>query len=140
MQYTAHIYKDGSKYGIEFPDLSDISTWANSLEQAKKEAKDALDLTLRGDLEDGLSLRKPKTKANSSKGFYPIEVDSQIVVAFELAEACKNIPAEIIAKKVGISKKTYLQMEKSVSDLSIGTINKIAKILGKKLEIRLVAT
>jgi len=98
MRYTAHIYKDGSKYGVEFPDLKDISTWANSLEQAKKEAKDALDLTLRGDLEDGYPLHKPKTKANPSKGFYSIEADPQIVAAFELA----------VTEKVGISRSLNL--------------------------------
>ena len=99
MQYTAHIYKDGSKYGVEFPDLEDIATWADSLEQAKKEAKDALDLTLQGDLEDGYPLRKAKTKANPSKGFYSIEVDPQIAIAFKKSSVKLELPKNVPSRK-----------------------------------------
>jgi predicted RNase H-like HicB family nuclease len=60
--YIAFIHKDRrSGYGVSFPDLPGVVTVADTLEDVRKEAEEALSLHIEGMLEDGETLPPPST-------------------------------------------------------------------------------
>ncbi len=60
--YIALLRKDpGSDYSVEFPDFPGCITAGESLEEARRLAQEALDLHVRGMVEDGEALPAPTT-------------------------------------------------------------------------------
>ncbi|MDH7798291.1 MULTISPECIES: type II toxin-antitoxin system HicB family antitoxin [unclassified Beijerinckia] len=61
-QYIAIIHKDAeSDYGVSFPDLPGCITAGSTLEEARAMAQEALELHLRGLMEDGEDIPAPST-------------------------------------------------------------------------------
>ena len=138
MFYTAHIYKDGDAYSVEFPDLGDTFSFGATLEEAKRNAEEALDCTLRALLDEKRPSPEPKTKANASKGLYAISTSPTVECAYAVIKARGRTPAVVIANRMGISPQSYSRIENPRSNLSVRTMAKAAAALGKRLEIRLV--
>lgn len=79
MTYTAYFFFDGNGIGIEFPDVPGAYTCADSIEDAPRAAREALNGVLKSMLERGDKLPEAKTKADWRDCMYTIEVDSDIV-------------------------------------------------------------
>jgi predicted RNase H-like HicB family nuclease len=62
MEYIAYLHKDKrSDYGVSFPDFPGCVTAGRTLDEARAMAVEALELQMRGMLEDGKTLPKPST-------------------------------------------------------------------------------
>lgn len=72
-EYVAHIYEDDGKFSVEFPDVQGVWTWADTLEEAKIYAEDALRLTLDSMREEKISFPEAKTRPDQSKNLYIIK-------------------------------------------------------------------
>jgi predicted RNase H-like HicB family nuclease len=62
MDYIAYLHKDAkSDFGVSFPDFPGCVTAGKTLEEARRMAVEALDLHVRGMLEDGEDIPEPST-------------------------------------------------------------------------------
>ena len=138
MLYTAKIYKDEDGYSVEFPDLGDTFTFGATLEEAKANAEEALECTLRSLLDERRPWPAAKTRPNAAKGLYAIPVSPLVECAQGIVKARGRTPAAVIARRMGITPQSYGRLENPRSNLSVRTLEKAAKALGKRLEINLV--
>lgn len=138
MNYTAKLTKekDGG-YSVSFPDIDGCFTQGDTLEEALKEAREAMELTLEY-VFDGKPLPVSKTKANERKGLYRIEVDPVLAVALQVAVARGKVPQATIARKMGMTKQAYQRLESRKANLSVKMLKRIAECMGKRLEIQFV--
>lgn len=138
MQYIAKIYKEDESFLVEFPDIPGCLTYGNSLEEAMEMAKDALNGILSVRLKEKEPLPVSKTKANAKKGFYAIEVECNLAVAYTVFEARRGKSAAGLCRKMGISRQAFCNFENPHKSVSIPSLEKLAKALGKRLEISFV--
>ena len=138
MQYTAKIYKDGESYSVTFPDVPGANTFADTIDEARNMAKDALDGILFCMLERKDPLPVARTKAEPSKGLEAIHVDDRLAIAYTIFEARRGKSAAFIARKMGITRQAYQRLENPKASLTVATLIKAAEALGKKLSIAFV--
>lgn len=139
MNYIAKIYKEEDNYLVEFPDIPGCLTFGKTLDEAKAMAKDAMDAILAVKLKDGDPLPKSTIqKPNAKQGLFAIQVNENLAIAYSIFEARRGKSAAEISRKMGISRQAYQQIENPKHSLSVATLIKVAKALGKNLEINFV--
>jgi len=139
MKYTAKVFKaEDFGYSVEFPDVPGVYTCGDTVEQCIGYAKEALELMLESVLEDEMVLPEYKTKANESEGLYSIDVDSRLAVAIEIHEAKKGLKSSAVAKKMEMSPQSFARLMKPSSNVSVAMLDRYARAVGKKLEIKFV--
>jgi antitoxin HicB len=138
MQFIAQITEDHDGWNVEFPDKPNVFTCGDNLEEALAMAEEALNSIVEYEVEIGLALAEPVfQKANSSH--YSIEIRPHILVAYQISQARKGQTQTEIAQKIGITQQSYQRLENpKKSNPSIKTLEKVAKALGKRLEIQFV--
>lgn len=138
MQFVAKLTKEEvGGYSVEFPDLDGCFTEGDSLEEALKNAKEALELTLM-DVFDGEPVPVSKTKANEKKGFYAIDVSPAMSVAMTVLEARGKRSQREMANIMGMRLQAYQRLENPKSNLSLKMLQRIADVFGKKLVVSMV--
>lgn len=110
----------------------------DTLEEARSSAKDVLDSILTAKLEQGDPLPVARTKADPRKGLEAVPVDDQLAVAYTIFEARRGKSAAEVARKMGISRQAYQRLEDPKASLTVATLVKAAKALGKQLDIAFV--
>jgi len=83
MKYVAHFFFDGDGIGVEFPDVPGAYTCADSIEDAPRAAREALNGVLKTMLDRGEKLPEAKTKADWRDCMHAIEVDEDIARVVE---------------------------------------------------------
>ena len=139
MEYCAIIKFDKADkvWYVEFPNHPNINTFGDSLEHALYMAEDALNGVLEFELERGQSL--PKATIMKGKDVYKIPVAPHIALAYDLKSARADKPQKEVASILGISYQAYQRFENPrKSNPSVKTLERVAKVLGKRLELRLV--
>lgn len=139
MEYPAIIKYDKSEkiWTVEFPDHPNINTFGESLEDALYMAEDALNGVLEFEFERGMTA--PVATKIKSRDVHQIPVMPHIAVAYELRESRGEKPQKDIAGILGISYQAYQRFENpGKSNPSVKTLEKIARVLGKRLEVRFV--
>lgn len=142
MKYTCRITKstdDGRTfYDVEFPDIPEAYSCAETLEEARANAKDVLDSILTAKLEQGDPLPEAKTKPDHRNGLEAVQVDDRLAIAYTIFEARRGKSAAEVARKMGITRQAYQRLEDPKSSLTVATLIKAAKALGKQLDIAFV--
>ena len=136
MTYTAIIKKSNGAYLVEFPDIPSINTYGETIENALKNAKEALNGCLESDFERGFQL--PKSSKKETKSTYSIEVEPHIALAYQLRKIRNGLSQSEIAKKLGISYQAYQKLENPRKcNPTVKTLEKISEVFGKNLVISL---
>ena len=138
MFYTAHIYKDGESWSVEFPDLGDTFSFGSTLDEARRNAEEALDCTLLSLLDEKRPFPEPKTAPDEVKGLYAVAASPTVECAYAVIKARGRTPAAVVARRMGITPQSYGRIENPRSNLSVRTMEKVARALGKRLKIELV--
>lgn len=142
MRYTCKITKsaDGGRvfYDVEFPDIPEAYSCADTIEEARANAKDVLDSILTAKLGQGDPLPVARTKADPRKGLEAVPVDDRLAVAYTIFEARRGKSAAEVARKMGITRQAYQRLEDPKSSLTVATLVNAAKALGKQLDIAFV--
>jgi predicted RNase H-like HicB family nuclease len=113
MNYIAFIHKDRkSDYGVSFPDFPGCITAGKTLEEAHRNAVDALTLHIEGMREDGDSIPKPSA---------PESLERQLARSGAML-LLVNIPAEEKTVRVNITARQS----------QIETIDRLAESAGMK--------
>lgn len=137
MEYIAKIEKEGNDFLVSFPDIPGCNTFGESLEEALKMAEEALELMLETKLEDKDPLPQSTLTEDQKNGFYAIQVRGRLALAYTIFEARRGKPAASICKKMGIAPQQY-KLEDPSTGVTFATLEKFAKAIGKKLEIKFV--
>lgn len=136
MEYLAKIVRYDDGWNVSFPDKVNVHTFGESLEDALKMAEEALNETLEVEFDMGFDIVPPRR--HRGRDLYPVPVRSHIVVAYKLKELRANRSQVEFARLVGTSQQDYQRLEKSRSNPTIKTLEKIAKASGKRLEVMFV--
>ena len=131
MNYFARISKQKSGgYLVEFPELAGCLSEGKTLQNAKKNAKEALNGWLISHCDRSLNIPNPKTK--KGRNYYPIEVDAQTALAILLRKKrkLKHLLQSQIAKELGITQQAYAKLENPfTTNPSLSTLKKLSKVL-----------
>ena len=139
MEYPAIIKycKEDKAWIVEFPDHPNINTFGDSLEEALYMAEDALNGVLEVEFERGMTA--PKSSRIKGKDVHFIPVAPHIALAYDLRTARNGKPQKEVAGVLGISYQAYQRFENPrKSNPSVKTLERVAKVLGKRLELHLV--
>lgn len=136
IKYQAKIEKDDSGYSVEFPDLPGCFSSGATLNQAKKNAKESLDLYLEEANEPKWVL--PKATRHSGEQYYWIMPSPDIAIPLMIREArkSKKISQEQAAEMLDMKIQTYQKLEyPRKSNPTAKTLLKIAEVFKIKFEL-----
>ncbi|MDA3886585.1 MAG: type II toxin-antitoxin system HicB family antitoxin [Candidatus Delongbacteria bacterium] len=134
MYYYAKIEKEDGAFIVSFPDLSNINTYGETLEEALTNAEEALNGSLEADFERGFRFTKPKKYTGDE--FHKVYLYPHITISYKLRSIRANQSQIDIAKKLGISYQAYQKLENPRKcNPTVKTLEKIARIFKKELEV-----
>ena len=134
MEYCAKLRKEDGVYLVSFPDFEHINTYGDTISDAVKYAHDALNLVLAVDFERGFVLPEPSVV--KGRNVYPIRVQPNIAIAYQLRRLRKNRSQADIALKIGISYQAYQKLENPRKcNPTVKTLEKISAAMGKTLDV-----
>ena len=139
MQYVAVTRKEGRSTLIEFPDCPGCQTFAEPREVAEDVARDALEGWLELHLEDGDAPPRPSSRMKARPGtrLLPIRVDPMLAVRLQIRWARQDagLSQGALASRIGVTRQQVSLLESRGSNLTVGTLRKIAEALGLQLDI-----
>ena len=134
LQYPAKIKKSEGVYLVAFTDFENINTWGETLDQALKNAEDALNGCLQSDFERGFQLPDPSEK--KGRNLYDIPVKPHIAVSLMLRKLRASHTQQEIARKLKISFQVYQRLENPrKANPTIKTLEKVACAYGKHVTL-----
>ena len=134
MFYYAKIEKEDGAYIVSFPDLPNINTFGETIDEALINAEEALNGSLESDFERGFKFIEPKKYKGDL--FYKIYLQLHIVISYNLRKIRAKKSQIDIAKKLGISYQAYQKLENPRKcNPTVKTLEKIARIFHKELEV-----
>jgi predicted RNase H-like HicB family nuclease/DNA-binding XRE family transcriptional regulator len=128
MRYVAKYTREGDRYLATFPDAPGCQTFADSLDELRVAAKEALEGWLEAHLVSGQVPPEPK---RFSRGL-SIEVDPALAVAIDLRRARHNagLTQSALASRAGVSQQQIAKLERPGENPSIETLKKVAAAMG----------
>jgi antitoxin HicB len=134
MVYYCKMSPDGDGFMVQFPDMPNVVTGADTTEQTLQFACEALNGVLESDVSSGIL--PPDPAAGPGKDLYPIEVEPHIDIAIQLRKLRGDAPQKEIAAKLGFSYQAYQRLENPrKGNPTVKTLENLARVLGKKLTI-----
>jgi antitoxin HicB len=131
MVFYCELKNESGEYIVNFPDMPGAITSGNTIENALKNAAEALNGCLAADIVLGNHI--PETV---HKRGYAIPVNSEVVLALQLRTLRGKESKKAVADRLGISYQAYQQLEDArKTNPTIKTLEKIAKAYGRTLEV-----
>lgn len=134
MTYPAIFHREKKTYWVEFPDLEGCLTQADSIDEAKIMAKEALTAYLES--LDSRKINIPTPSVLEGKNIYYIEPDINVSFAITLKHVREQNgwTQKQAAKKIGINWTMYQRIENPRrSNPTLATIAKVELAFGRKL-------
>lgn len=128
--------KEDKSFLVEFPDLEGCLTEGETLDDALKNAKEALSGYLASIFERGFTIPEPSQL--KAKNIYPIEPEPEVSTPIMLRKIREGLKINQIeaAKRLGISYQAYQRLENpNKCNPTIKTLEKVAKIFGRHLRL-----
>ena len=141
MQYPASITRAGGVFLIEFPDCPGCQTFAREEAEIEARASEALEGWLEVNLEDGEAPPEPSARRRIRRGaeLRKIPVSTQLAAAIEIrwARRAAKLSQSALGKRIGVSQQAIAKLERGGGNVSLDTLEKVARGLGRKVELRL---
>jgi len=139
LKYPALIHKDPDGLWLEFPGLENVFTQGDTMDELIRNAEDVLSLYI-GDLfDDGKEIPKPLKIDGENILYVALLPDTAIPVMLREARKNMNLTQSDVAERVGKTYQAYQRLENAGKcNIRIKTLEKIARALGKKIEINLI--
>jgi len=139
MHYAAHIYREGKHWLAEFPDAPGCQTFADSADELRGAAKEALEGWLEAHLVGGEAPPKPRVRHRAPAGrkLLRVSVEPQLATAVHLRWARQDVglTQSQLAKLVGVSQQQIAKLENPDENPTLRTVVKVFDALGLELEI-----
>jgi antitoxin HicB len=138
LSYPAQIkyVAEDNAYLVEFPNLPGCLTEGATIEEAKRNAKEALTGYLASVFERELKI--PGPSAVKGRHIYLIEPEPEVSIPIFLRKfrETKKFTQSDIAKVLGISYQAYQRLERpGKSNPTLKTLERLAKVLDKDLHL-----
>jgi len=134
LQYPATIKKTEGRYLVSFVDLENINTFGETIEQALKNAEEALNGCLESDFDRGFRIPEPADK--KGRNIYYIPVKPHIDVALMLRKMRAGKIQQEIARKLKISFQVYQGLENPrKANPTIKALEKVVRAYGKHVAL-----
>ncbi|MFC1853585.1 helix-turn-helix domain-containing protein [candidate division CSSED10-310 bacterium] len=134
MFYYAKISKEDDSYLVSFPEFENINTYGCTIDEALKNAEEALNGSIESDFERGFLIPIPSDQTGDY--YYRIYLRPHIEIALRLKQLRSQKTQIEIAKELGVSYQAYQKLENPRKcNPTIKTLEKIAKIYKKQIEI-----
>jgi antitoxin HicB len=134
MHYYAHVRKSEGVYLVSFPDVPSVNTYGETVEEALRNASEALNGALEADFERGYKL--PEAHEHKGRAYHPVEVAPHLDVAYTLRRLRNGRSQSAIAKKLGITYQAYQRLENPRQcNPRLKTLEKIGEVMGKRVEV-----
>lgn len=131
MVFYCELNNEADEYVVNFPDMPGAITSGNTIEEALKNAEEALNGCLAADMALGNHIPEALYKNG-----YAVPVKSEVVLALQLRKLRGNESKKTVADRLGISYQAYQQLEDArTTNPTIKTLEKIARAYGKTLEV-----
>ncbi len=131
MVFYCELNNEADEYVVNFPDMPGAITSGNTIEEALKNAEEALNGCLAADMALGNHIPEALYKNG-----YAVPVKSEVVLALQLRKLRGNESKKTAADRLGISYQAYQQLEDArKTNPTIKTLEKIARAYGKTLEV-----
>lgn len=134
MFYTAYIAQEGKHWLAEFPDAPGCQTFADSHEELRLMAKEALEGWLEAHLVGGDAPVRPQARSAAPKGheLWKVHVDPGLSVAVQLRWARQDagLSQAQLATRAGVSQQQIAKLEDPDENPTLGTLAKVSEALG----------
>ena len=134
---TMTLDEDNGGYIVSFRDVPEALTQGDTLEEAVRNASDALDVALAGFIVDGDPLPKPSKICQED---YAVSVPTQTVLKFFLRSSMKSSKLSNVAlsKKMGVNEKEVRRIIDPKHNTAIGRLEKALNATGQQPVIAIV--
>ena len=143
MRYPAVVTREGAVYLIEFPDCPGCQTFARSEAEIEARALEALGGWLEVGLEDGEALptpsKRPDVPAGAELRWVQVPVTLGAAIAVRNARMHAHLTQAALGSRIGVSQQAIAKLERAGGNISVETLEKVARGLGRAVEIQLVA-
>ena len=135
MKYIATVTRERKYWLAEFPDAPGCQTFAESRKELEAMAEEALIGWLESTIDN--ARRLPRPKARVPKGGIAVQVPANLATPMLLrwAREDAHLTQAQLAKRVGISQQQIAKLERPGENPTIGTLAKIAKALGRHVDV-----
>ncbi|HCS77931.1 XRE family transcriptional regulator [Smithella sp. F21] len=134
LQYPAKIKKSEGVYLVTFVDFANINTYGETLDEALKNAEEALNGCLESDFERGFLL--PDPSEIKGRNVYDVPVKPHIAVSIMLRKLRAGRTQQEIARKLKISFQVYQRLENPrKANPTLKTLEKVACAYGKHVTL-----
>ncbi len=140
MRYHAIVTKEGRTTLARFPACPGCQTQADPGEDIRAQATDALEGWLEANLVQGRvpptpSTRRPRAPAGAKVVEVPVSPGLAARVHLRVARHEAGLSQAALARKVGVSQQQIAALESPDSNVTVGTLVKVAKALGREVAI-----
>lgn len=136
IRYPMHITEQPEGgYCVQFPDLEEAFTEGDTLEEAMFNAAEVLTLTLNARMEEGQAIAEPTQGLN---GVVYVAPDAKTQAALLLRQARGERSFAELARAMETSWPQAKRLEDPHHWPSLKTLDKAARVLGKRLVLQLV--
>jgi antitoxin HicB len=148
MRYPARFEReDNGVFTVYIPGVGggpnpEIATCGDTLEEARHNAQEALEGVLLSMMDHRQLPEAPAAHLESTEDWEWVHVSPTIAIAMELRRerAARSFTQAQVAKELGISQQSYAELENPEREgYSIGTLERVAKVFGKRLEVGFTA-
>jgi len=142
VRYPAILTREGQYRLAEFPDCPGCQTFASPGEDIERMAAEALE----GWLETGLADREEPPRPSRSPTIPPGAELRWIAVAPSVAAALlvrwargeAHLSQAELAKRVGVSQQAIAKIERVRGNVTLRTLERVARALGQRVELKIV--
>ena len=137
LAYPARIEKQDDGYLVTFPDFENVMTYGATVDEAVRNAEEALNGCIESDFERNFVI--PSPSAISGAEIFTIPVAPHVAVAIMLRSLRAERSQTEIARQLNISYQVYQRLENPrKANPTVKTLEKIARVFGKRIELGFV--
>jgi antitoxin HicB len=138
MVYYCTLRQEEDMFIVEFPDMTNVTTFGYSEEEALAMAKEALDGILECEVERNMSVPPPSFGTGAVAEGFPVTVAPHIALVLRLRELRGEQSETEMAMRLGLSYQAYRRLENPrKSNPSLKTLERIAHAFGQELQVRI---
>jgi predicted RNase H-like HicB family nuclease/DNA-binding XRE family transcriptional regulator len=140
MFYIAHVSREGKHLLAEFPDAPGCQTFAESQEELREAAKEALEGWLEAHLISGQSPHRPRRRVVRGRREMAIRVRPGLSAAVQLRWARQDakLSQKQLADRAGVSQQQIAKLEDPDENPTLATLEKVFDALGVQVDLEAV--
>lgn len=138
ISYPAKIQKEGKFYEVRFIDLPDAITQGETMEELMENAEDVISLALIYFLDQNKEIPQPSKVEGKDIVYIHPRYDVALPIMLKKRRKELNWSQSEAASKMNVKYQTYQKLEKARINPTLKTLERAARVLGKKLVLDMV--